>query len=117
MAFVFKFFVLIATVVGTLQQTNYYSAPKYIDIAMNTSVYPSSKVSYVQVYGPSGTEASIGDCDYISQKTMRIRIRDDGPGTYIVFWHVLSTDDMLESQGVRTFVVYEFSLTLMLPYV
>src|SRR3954471_2703571 len=103
MASVLKLLMLVTTIVGTLQQTSYYSAPKYIDIAMNTSVYPSGKVSYVQVYGPSGTEVSIGGCDYISQTTMRIKIKDDGPGTYVLFWHILSTDNMTESQGVRTF--------------
>jgi methionine-rich copper-binding protein CopC len=114
MEYTIKLLLIATIIVGNLQQQIYYSVPKDISITMNTDVYPSGNVSYMQVYGPAGDEVSIGNCIYTSKRTMRIPIRDEGAGTYVIVWNVLSADDMLEHQGVRTFVVNEINLPLLL---
>lgn len=108
MGYMINMLVMMTMIVGNLPQQIYYTAPKYIDVTLNTDVYPSNQVSYLQVYGPHESEVSIGDCTFVGKRTMRIRIMDDGPGTYTVLWHVLA-DDMLEHQGVTNFVVYQIS--------
>jgi len=103
----------LTTVIGNLQQQVYYAVPKNVVVTMNVNINPSSQFSYMQVYGPSGDEVSRGDCAYLSKKVMSIPIKEDGAGTYVVFWHILS-DDMLEHQGVKTFVVNEINVPLLL---
>jgi hypothetical protein len=114
MVYTLKMLMIVSIVVGNLQPIYYTSPPKYVDVTMNVNIYPAGKVSYLQVYGPDSEEVSIGDCSYVGKRILRIPMRDDGSGTYIVIWHILSSDNLEEYEGATTFVVNEINVPFLL---
>jgi methionine-rich copper-binding protein CopC len=92
--------------------------PGAVTIHFNDGIYPSPTTTYVQVYGPGGTEISVGDCSYPDAHTMRIPIQPSGTGVYIVHWYALF-GNLQSSDSVYTFTVQPYSHILLpyLPYV
>lgn len=76
------------------------SAPGQVTLHFTEGLEP--KFSGASVSGPSGTRADSGST--ASGSTIQIRVKNQGPGTYTVSWHVLSVDTH-KTQGSFSFHV------------
>jgi methionine-rich copper-binding protein CopC len=77
------------------------SAPRQLSLSFTQGLEPS--FSSVQVTDSNGARVDVGK-PQISGSTMSIGLKDLGPGTYKVHWHVLSVDAH-RTQGSFTFPV------------
>jgi copper transport protein len=64
-------------------------APRHVELTFDENI--AVKFGGVKVYGPDGKRASIGNPD-VDRRTVRLKVRDTGKGTYIVAWRVISAD-------------------------
>jgi len=76
-------------------------------VSIRFSERPDEGASSISIKGPKGDTASAGEAkiDPVGPTTLAIPLKDEGDGTYIVSWSVVSADDGHFTKGAFEFTV------------
>lgn len=81
------------------------TAPSQVVIQFSEHVDPSA--SLISVTSPKGKQQGVVQIDPSDRRILSVPVSDDGEGTYLVSWSVVSSDDGHFTKGTYAFVVGE----------